>query len=89
MNEWITFGGYLVAKIFSFKSGILLYESNFYLLLSEGTVKWDCLKCLPSPIYVIQADSLPFKSLAVWSCEIFAIHLEGAGIVNSRHCSWQ
>ena len=39
MNVWgVTFGGYL-AKILSFKSGNLLYKSNFY-LLSEGTV--DC-----------------------------------------------
>ena len=37
MNVWgVTFGGYL-AKILSFKSGNLLYKSNFY-LLSEGTV---------------------------------------------------
>ena len=32
----VTFRGYL-AKISSFKSGNLLYKSNFY-LLSEGTV---------------------------------------------------
>ena len=39
MNVWgVTFGGYL-AKILSFKSGNLLYKSNFY-LLSEGTVSW-------------------------------------------------
>ena len=37
MNELgVTFGGYL-AKILSFKSGNLLYKSNFY-LLSEGIV---------------------------------------------------
>ena len=37
MNMWgVTFGGYL-AKILSFKSGNLLYKTNFY-LLSEGTV---------------------------------------------------
>ena len=37
MNVWgVTFGGNL-AKILSFKSGNLLYDSNFY-LLSEGTV---------------------------------------------------
>ena len=37
MNVWgVTFGGYL-AKILSFKSGNLLYKSNFYLLW-EGTV---------------------------------------------------
>ena len=37
MNVWgVTSGGYL-AKILSFKSGDLLYKSNFY-LLSEGTV---------------------------------------------------
>ena len=34
----VTFRGYL-AKILSFKSGNLLYKSNFY-LLSEGTVVW-------------------------------------------------
>ena len=33
----VTFGGY-IAKILSFKSGNLLYKSNFYLLL-EGTVE--------------------------------------------------
>ena len=39
MNVWgVTFGGYL-AKILSFKSGNLLYKSNFY-LLSEATVLW-------------------------------------------------
>ena len=37
MNVWgVTFGGYL-PKILSFKSGNLLYKSNFY-LLSEGTL---------------------------------------------------
>ena len=42
MNMWgVTFGGYL-AKILSFKSGNLLYKSNFY-LLSEGTVMWTFL----------------------------------------------
>ena len=40
-----TFGGYL-AKILRFKSGNLLYKSNFY-LLSEGTVH------IPSKIYVL------------------------------------
>ena len=34
----VTFRGYL-AKILSFKSGNLLYKSNFY-LLSEATVEW-------------------------------------------------
>ena len=40
MNVWgVTFGGYLT-KILSFKSGNLLYKSNFY-LLSEGTVHFE------------------------------------------------
>ena len=44
MNVWgVTFGGYL-AKILSFKSGNLLYKSNFYLLW-EGTV--SCLSACP------------------------------------------
>ena len=42
----VTFGGYL-AKILSFKSGNLLYKSNFY-LLSEGTV--SCAFDLTCPL---------------------------------------
>ena len=45
MNVWrVTFRGYL-AKILSFKSGNLLYKSNFYLLSCFG-----CTRCGPSDI---------------------------------------
>ena len=57
MNVWgVTFGGYL-AKILSFKSGNLLYKSNFY-LLSEATVKWCLYKKFHRIALVIAAKSI-------------------------------
>ena len=51
MNVWgVTFRGYF-AKIFSFKSGNLLYKSKFY-LLSEPTVSWK----MPSQICILSAS---------------------------------